>query len=256
MNRQSHVLTEHIGSPKLTANGEGELSNQQVLDRDIALLTASDVEVTEVTHRSLGVGMSWRWPGSWSTCLFMKNNRIILRESLVGWAFFVCYFLAIFLLPIAFILYFALHESYFTFYESFSKNALVYVLSMVLAMVGMLSFLILKSSPLEIDFDRRVLIPHNLISLNIGGVGDSTKSAIEIGFDDILASNVSGLSTNFINYKCAVLTVKTKEIHDCSMSDITKGANVLTVGLYYLTHKSCKELRSAIDRLQAELGLG
>lgn len=185
----------------------------------------------------------------------MKNNRIILRESLVGWAFFVCYFLAIFLLPIAFILYFALHESYFTFYESFSKNALVYVF-MVLAMVGMLSFLILKSSPLEIDFDRRVLIPHNLISLNIGGVGDSTKSAIEIGFDDILASNVSGLSTNFINYKCAVLTVKIKEIHDCSMSDITKGANVLTVGLYYLTHKSCKELRSAIDRLQAELGLG
>lgn len=247
MNRQPHDLTEHIGSPKLTANGEGELSNQQVLDRDIALLTASDVEVTEVTHRSLGVGMSWRWPGSWSTCLFMKNNRIILRESLVGWAFFVCYFLAIFLLPIAFILYFALHES-------FSKNALVYVF-MVLAMVGMLSFLILKSSPLEIDFDRRVLIPHNLISLNIGGVGDSTKSAIEIGFDDILASNVSGLSTNFINYKCAVLTVKTKEIHDCSMSDITKGANVLTVGLYYLTHKSCKELRSAIDRLQAELGL-
>lgn len=49
----------------------------------------------------------------------MKDNRVVLRESLVGWAFFMCYFLAIFLLPIAFILYFALHESYFTFYGSF-----------------------------------------------------------------------------------------------------------------------------------------
>lgn len=184
----------------------------------------------------------------------MKNNRIVLRESVVGWAFFVCYFLAIFLLPIAFILYFSFHESYFTFYESFLKNIKVYVSILVTVAISMPVFLSL-SSPLEIDFDRRILIPQNLISLNIGGVGDSTKSAIEISFDDILAIDVSGLSTNFINYKCAVLTVKTKEIHDCSMSDITKGANALTVSLYYLTHKSRKELRSAIDRLQAELVL-
>ena len=184
----------------------------------------------------------------------MKSNRIVLRESLVGWAFFVCYFLAIFLLPIAFILYFALHESYFTFYGSFSKNIITYVSIMVVVAIGMSIFLSL-SSPLEIDFERRVLIPHNLLNLNIGGVGDSMKGIIEIGFDDILAIDVSGLSINFINYKCAVLTVKTKEIHDCSMSDITKGANALTVSLYYLTHKSRKELRSAIDRLQAELGL-
>ena len=61
----------------------------------------------------------------------MKDNRVVLRESLVGWAFFMCYFLAIFLLPIAFILYFALHESYFTFYGSFLKNIKVYVLIMV-----------------------------------------------------------------------------------------------------------------------------
>ena len=184
----------------------------------------------------------------------MKSNRIVLRESLVGWAFFMCYFLAIFLLPIAFILYFAFHESYITFYESFSKNIIAYVSIMVFVAISIPIFLSL-SSPLEIDFDRRILIPQNLISLNIGGVGDSTKSAIEISFDDILAIDVSGLSTNFINYKCAVLTVKTKEIHDCSMSDITKGANALTVSLYYLTHKSRKELRSAIERLQAELGL-
>ena len=54
----------------------------------------------------------------------MKSNRIVLRESVAGWAFFVCYFLAFFLLPIAFILYFALHESYLTFYGSFLKGRL------------------------------------------------------------------------------------------------------------------------------------
>ncbi|MFK5705273.1 hypothetical protein ACI3E1_02305 [Ligilactobacillus sp. LYQ139] len=138
--------------------------------------------------------------------------------------------------------------------ESFSKNIKTYVLIMVFVAISMLIFLSLNS-PLEIDFNRRVLIPHNSLNLNIGGVGDSTKNTIEISFDDVLAINVSGLSTNFINYKCAVLTVKTKEIHDCSMSDITKGANALTVSLYYLTHKSRKELRSAINRLQVELGL-
>lgn len=56
LNQQHHVLTEHIGNPNLTANGENELSDQEIRDRDIAWLTVSDVVVAEATHPSLGVG--------------------------------------------------------------------------------------------------------------------------------------------------------------------------------------------------------
>ena len=56
LNQQHHVLTEHIGNPNLTADGETELSDQEIRDRDVAWLTASDVVVAEATHPSLGVG--------------------------------------------------------------------------------------------------------------------------------------------------------------------------------------------------------
>ena len=55
LNQQHHVLTEHIGNPNLTVNAESEMSDQEIRDRDIAWLTASDV-VAEATHPSLGVG--------------------------------------------------------------------------------------------------------------------------------------------------------------------------------------------------------
>lgn len=57
LNQQHHhVLTEHIGNPNLTADGETELSDQEIRDCDVAWLTASDVVVVEATHPSLGVG--------------------------------------------------------------------------------------------------------------------------------------------------------------------------------------------------------
>lgn len=56
LNQQHHVLTGHIGNPNLTADGEIELSDQEIRDRDVAWLTASDVVVAEATHPSLGVG--------------------------------------------------------------------------------------------------------------------------------------------------------------------------------------------------------
>ena len=56
LNQQHHVLTEHIGNPNLTADGETELSDQEIRNRDVAWLTASDVVVAEATHPSLGVG--------------------------------------------------------------------------------------------------------------------------------------------------------------------------------------------------------
>lgn len=50
------VLTEHIGIPELSANGEEGLSDRAIYARDMAWLLSSDVIVAEVTHPSLGVG--------------------------------------------------------------------------------------------------------------------------------------------------------------------------------------------------------
>ncbi len=50
------VLTEHVGDKKLSQMGEVELSEVQIHDRDMELLSESDAIVAEVTKASLGVG--------------------------------------------------------------------------------------------------------------------------------------------------------------------------------------------------------
>ena len=53
---KGEVLTEHIGIPDLTANGEAGLSDLDIYNRDMTWLLSSDIIVAEVTHPSLGVG--------------------------------------------------------------------------------------------------------------------------------------------------------------------------------------------------------
>lgn len=50
------VLTEHIGNPNLSKNGEHELSATEIRGRDINWLEKSDIVVAETTQPSLGVG--------------------------------------------------------------------------------------------------------------------------------------------------------------------------------------------------------
>ncbi|HJA47251.1 MAG TPA: nucleoside 2-deoxyribosyltransferase [Candidatus Limosilactobacillus excrementigallinarum] len=50
------VLTEHIGNPNLSKDGEHELSATEIRDRDISWLEESDIVVAETTQPSLGVG--------------------------------------------------------------------------------------------------------------------------------------------------------------------------------------------------------
>lgn len=57
MKKMGHqVLTEHIGNPNISKNGETELSPQEIRDRDIHWLEESDIVVAETTQPSLGVG--------------------------------------------------------------------------------------------------------------------------------------------------------------------------------------------------------
>lgn len=50
------VLTEHIGSDKLTQFGE-KISDKEIYKRDINWVKMSDVLIAEVTHPSFGVGI-------------------------------------------------------------------------------------------------------------------------------------------------------------------------------------------------------
>lgn len=50
------VLTEHIGDPNLTEEGEQGKSDQEIYERDMRWLKEADVLVAEVSIPSLGIG--------------------------------------------------------------------------------------------------------------------------------------------------------------------------------------------------------
>lgn len=54
------VLTEHVGNPNLSSNGESEISDPEIHDRDLAWLNECDIIVAECTAPSLGVGYELR----------------------------------------------------------------------------------------------------------------------------------------------------------------------------------------------------
>lgn len=56
MNKHQKVLTEHIGSSQLISTRESKLSDKEIRDRDIDLLTQADLVIAETSQPSLGVG--------------------------------------------------------------------------------------------------------------------------------------------------------------------------------------------------------
>ena len=80
------VLTEHVASSALTADGEAG-SSREIHDRDLRWLESSDVVVAEVTTPSLGVGYEiaratqWRKP---VLCLFRNGTGRTLSSMISG----------------------------------------------------------------------------------------------------------------------------------------------------------------------------
>lgn len=71
------VLTEHIGNPNLSSEGESGLSDNEIHNRDMKWLISSDVIVAEVSTPSLGVGYEiGRSVGKKRIlCLFKKSDK-------------------------------------------------------------------------------------------------------------------------------------------------------------------------------------
>ncbi|MFD1417929.1 nucleoside 2-deoxyribosyltransferase [Companilactobacillus keshanensis] len=56
LNIDNKVLTEHIGDYKLSVEGQGQLDNDYIRNRDVDWLNKSDLVVAETSNPSLGVG--------------------------------------------------------------------------------------------------------------------------------------------------------------------------------------------------------
>jgi len=56
MKKYGKVMTEHIGNAAMGKKGEAGITDQEIYERDLEWLRASDVIVAEVSNPSLGVG--------------------------------------------------------------------------------------------------------------------------------------------------------------------------------------------------------
>ncbi|USN45524.1 MAG: nucleoside 2-deoxyribosyltransferase [Candidatus Woesearchaeota archaeon] len=81
------VLTEHVGDPGLSAQGEAKLDGKTVHERDVAWLEQAQVVIAEVTTPSLGVGYELGRAvalGKPILCLFNNKSGRTLSRIISG----------------------------------------------------------------------------------------------------------------------------------------------------------------------------
>ncbi len=81
------VLTEHVGSPSLSQNGDDGPSDRYIHDRDIAWLSACDLLVAEVSVPSLGVGYELGYAVALKKpvlCLYRSDSERPLSAMIAG----------------------------------------------------------------------------------------------------------------------------------------------------------------------------
>lgn len=78
LKKYGQVLTEHVGDPNLTVDGEQGLVDEQIYKRDMAWLGEADIVIAEVSTPSLGVGYEIREAerlGKKVICLFKREGK-------------------------------------------------------------------------------------------------------------------------------------------------------------------------------------
>ncbi len=81
------VLTEHIGNQTISSDGENNMSDLDIHDRDMNWLLDSDIIIAEVTNPSLGVGYEIGRAienNKKIICLYRKNNKNRLSAMIAG----------------------------------------------------------------------------------------------------------------------------------------------------------------------------
>ena len=83
----AEVLTEHVGDPALTDQGEDTISDVEIFQRDVAWICEADVIVAEVTVPSLGVSYELgigESLGKPVICLYREKDGRQLSEMIGG----------------------------------------------------------------------------------------------------------------------------------------------------------------------------
>ena len=81
------VLTEHIGDHSISSDGENNMSDLDIHDRDMNWLLDSDIIIAEVTNPSLGVGYEIGRAienNKKIICLYRENNKNRLSAMIAG----------------------------------------------------------------------------------------------------------------------------------------------------------------------------
>ena len=87
LTRYGQVLTEHIGYPSVTEEGEDHSDNRFIYDRDLGWLRAADVIIAEVSIPSLGVGYEIATAVQWHKkilCLYRPEGHKKLSAMIAG----------------------------------------------------------------------------------------------------------------------------------------------------------------------------
>lgn len=87
LTRYGQVLTEHIGYPSVTEEGEHHSDNRFIYDRDLGWLRAADVIIAEVSIPSLGVGYEIATAVRWHKkilCLYRPEGHKKLSAMIAG----------------------------------------------------------------------------------------------------------------------------------------------------------------------------
>lgn len=81
------VLSEHVGDAGMDADGEDDLSERYIHDRDLDWVAQADAVVAEVTQPSLGVGYEVAKAGEWDKpllCLYRPDGEKDLSAMVRG----------------------------------------------------------------------------------------------------------------------------------------------------------------------------
>ena len=81
------ILTEHVGNSKLTEQGERDMPDSEIFQRDVAWIHEADIVVAEVTQPSMGVGYELGLAesvGKPIICLFRETENRRLSAMIAG----------------------------------------------------------------------------------------------------------------------------------------------------------------------------
>ncbi len=81
LNQDNQVLTEHIGDPNLSDEGQKQMTDSEIRNRDIAWLKEADLVVAETSNPSLGVGYELAYAEKISKPVIILHNPDKTRLS-------------------------------------------------------------------------------------------------------------------------------------------------------------------------------